>query len=134
MKTLVGMVNVRRLRFYTYVQNNSGGTFTFDESAGITHVVIVQAADCQEANYRAKRIGLYFDGDRDCLCCGPRWSDIWRDDDGTDGPTVYGDPLPVWAHSPYFTKWMGQGRPEVFVHYADGSFMGMVRGLPELEG
>jgi hypothetical protein len=29
--------------FYEFNQNNTGGTWAFDERAGITHVVIVEA-------------------------------------------------------------------------------------------
>ena len=57
--------------FYTYRQNNSGGTFVYDESAGISVNVIIEANSREQAKRRAEQIGLYFDGQMDCDCCGP---------------------------------------------------------------
>lgn len=121
-------MNVRTLGFYTFNQNNSGGIFVFNEIAGITHYVIVQAADAREANYRAGRIGLYFDGYGDCSCCGDRWYEQWKDDPGTPGPEIYGKPLVDAMLAPYFAKWMGPDQPEVFVHYMDGRTEGFIYG------
>ncbi len=57
--------------FWTYSQNNSGGTFQRPAL-----YVVVEANDVEEANYRAEELGLYWDGvlaERDCECCGDRW-------------------------------------------------------------
>jgi hypothetical protein len=107
--------------FYTYDQNNSGGSFDFDTERGITTVVIVEAADETEADYRAQRIGLYFDGSGDCRCCGDRWSNSHYGDGG-DWPTVYGRPAEEYAES---YCWTPDGIPPVYVHYADGRIVGM---------
>lgn len=84
-----------KLEFFTFSQNNSGGSFIIDEKAGITEFVIVEAKDYNDANRRAKDIGLYFDGvanDQDCQCCGDRWCEQWNEH-GTKKPEVYGKPV-----------------------------------------
>ena len=104
--------------FYTYNQNNSGGSFDFNESRGITHFVIVEADSAADADRRAEDIGLYFDGcdsGIDCDCCGDRWYTQWKDE-GTDTPEIYGKPFTEGFGD--FT-WMDKGK-EVCVHYADG--------------
>lgn len=115
------------MAFFTYNQNNSGGGFDFDERAGITHYVIVEAADAREANYRAERIGLYFDGadddGPDCPCCGDRWYAAWDDDEGTEVPEIYGEPAQDYGTGEFDSMWMGD-RPEVFIHFSDGHFQG----------
>lgn len=117
------------LRYFAYVQNNSGGSFDFDAQRGISHVVIVQAIDWQDADFRASRIGLYFDGDGDCSCCGNRWDSAeWSGSVSTTEPTVYGARLVDWITDRWFTKYMEPDRPEVFVHLADGRFGGFVYG------
>ena len=56
--------------FYEFIQNNSGGTFIYDEQKGISYSVIVEADSENDAITRAEQIGLYFDGKGDCPCCG----------------------------------------------------------------
>lgn len=90
--------------FFTYDQNNSGGGYTRDDEAGIGERVIVEADTAEEANERAERIGLYFDGDGDCDCCGNRWSMTYSNGNREDMPDL--------------TCW-GRTGP-AFVHYADG--------------
>lgn len=123
------------MKYYTYDQNNSGGSFDFDDKAGISTKVIIQADDPKHADYRAQRIGLYFDGSGDCSCCGDRWSAQdygWgAHDSGTDEPEIYtGVGIQDWMTSEWFMKWMGPDRPEVYVHLADGRFAGFVYGDP----
>ncbi|MGP3750873.1 DUF7296 family protein [Streptomyces sp. IBSNAI001] len=102
--------------FFDFSQNNSGGGFDFDAERGISEYVIVEAADAEEANYRAERIGLYFDGEGDCGCCGNRWSEQWGSDKGSAVPSIYDEPVETAG---VYTKWMGDN-PDAFVHYADG--------------
>ena len=66
--------------FYHYSQNNSGGSFDFDKKAGITHHVVIEAESAEAADRKAESIGLYFDGEGDCPCCGERWSTCWPDE------------------------------------------------------
>ncbi len=98
--------------FYTYYQNNSGGSWRLDKKRGIAHKVIIEADFATEANIRAEEVGLYFDGNGDCSCCGNRWDEHWRDEDGTATPEVYGQPAREYKHD--------QGWNSVAIHYKDG--------------
>ncbi len=113
--------------FYTYKQNNSGGNFHFDEQAGISHFVIIEADDVTAANSRAEAIGLYFDGDGDCECCGSRWGESWSDD-AASVPEVYGKAVVLGQSfadadtaESYIHKWITG--PEGFIHYLDGKII-----------
>lgn len=110
--------------FYHYSQNNSGGSFVFDED-GISHHVIIEAGSASEANAIAERIGLYFDGEGDCDCCGSRWDNVYGE--GDEVPMVYGTPVEpnsvfpekkTGGWSPM--KWM-ENTPEGFIHYLNGT-------------
>jgi hypothetical protein len=106
--------------FFHYSQNNSGGGFDYDADDGISNNVIIEADDADHANYRARDIGLYFDGvdkGQDCSCCGDRWYETWRDE-GDDEPMMYGRPLA--EYTPY--HW--HKGFDTFVHYADGRIVG----------
>lgn len=96
--------------FYRYRQNNSGGLVDFNEKRGISVNVIVEAPNLLMANAKAEDIGLYFDGEGDCECCGNRWSTPW-DTDGTEEPDI--------KEGSYYTKWMKE-KPEGFIHYLNG--------------
>lgn len=107
--------------FYTFNQNNSGGSFELDTARGISHYVIVEADDTLEAEYLAERIGLYFDGidkGQDCECCGDRWHRPW--DDGTEVPSIYEKDVSsgVIPKTKYSMKWMDG--PEGYIHYKGG--------------
>lgn len=117
--------------FFEFRQNNTGGSFEIDDEAGISILVIVEADGPEDANRRAQELGIYFDGcedDRDCSCCGDRWSAQWSDDQGEPVPSQYGVPLidvkpdPRWPslgeHS-----WAGNS-PEAWVHLKDGRKFG----------
>jgi hypothetical protein len=105
-------------KFFHFSQNNSGGSYDFNADKGITHHVIVEAENAADANRRAEEIGLYFDGEGDCPCCGNRWSDQFSDEEGTEAPEVYGDSLEevtpgiVWR----------ENKPEIAVHYLNQPF------------
>jgi hypothetical protein len=61
-------------KFFCFDQNNSGGSFVVDEK--LTHRVIVEADDEDEASDIGERLGVYFNGCEDgydCDCCGDRW-------------------------------------------------------------
>ena len=108
--------NVPETKFFEFNQNNSGGSFDFDEKAGISHYVIIEAESAEAANTRAEYIGLYFNGceeQRDCDCCGDRWYSAYGNGDPV--PSLYGEPI---TEAESYSKWM-KG-PEGFVHYLDG--------------
>jgi len=121
------------MSFYEYRQNNSGGSFDVRPADGISQYVIVEADDAKEADYLAERIGLYFDGDGDCSCCGERWSaqDSWYSgDDGDEVPSNYGTPLVYHEKDNVFllhSTWSGwiEG-PDGYVHYKDGRIVPVV--------
>ena len=100
--------------FYTYHQNNSGGSFDCDDR--VAETVIIEANSPDEANYRAESVGIYFDGvqkGQDCSCCGDRWHSAWLE--GTEVPEIYGkDPV---EHVPYSND---KDQPYCYVYYLDG--------------
>lgn len=105
--------------YYTFNQNNSGGSFRFDETHGITHFVIIEANSVSEACERAESIGIYFNGcedGRDCDCCGDRWSTPWNED-GSEYPEVYGK-NPRESTS-FKQGWMKDGK-ETCIHPLNG--------------
>lgn len=78
--------------FYTFSQNNSGGSFIEDDR--VTQYVIIEANSADAANALAEVYGLYFNGcddGRDCPCCGDRWYRTWEGE-GTEHPEIYGKP------------------------------------------
>lgn len=106
--------------FYLFNQNNSRGSFDYDEKAGITHYVIIEENSAIGANAEAQAIGLYFNGvdhGRDCGCCGDRWSEV-SEDDATDKPMIYRQPAENYKSD--FGVWMPEGR-EICVHFLDRS-------------
>lgn len=109
--------------FCTFIQNNSGGSFNFDEAAGITRFVIVEADDRDDANNRAENIGLYWDGcdkGMDCSCCGDRWNlqSTWIDMTA-EAPSIYNQQITEYLEGHRSIRWMDAGK-EVAVHYKDG--------------
>jgi hypothetical protein len=101
------------VKFYHYSQNNSGGSFVFNRERGITHHVVIEAANYKSANAKAEEIGLYFDGRGDCECCGNRWSELNKHDTGYSKPCVYGEPVEAYDGHCWMTP-----NPEIVVHYA----------------
>lgn len=73
-------------KYYTFNQNNSGGRFKEDDN--VAGCVIIEALNAANANSRAEEIGIYFDGDGDCSCCGNRWYSV-NEKDGEDEPMIY---------------------------------------------
>lgn len=103
-------------KFFHFPQNNSGGTFDFDEEDGLTHHVVIEAVDAPHANHILERIGGYFNGcstGQDCDCCGDRWCPV-DELDADSEPRVYGT-LVADMKFPYGT-WMPDNK-EVAVHY-----------------
>jgi hypothetical protein len=80
------------VKFYLFLQNNSGGSFRKDDNGNIN--LIVQARSETEANLIAENDGfVYFDGvakGEDCDCCGDRWHKV---SDGRDDMKVLPDDI-----------------------------------------
>lgn len=113
--------------FYTFGQNNSGGSFHNDRTLGIGSYVIVEADDFEHANERAREIGLYFDGvdsGDDCECCGDRWYPKWEGDKGTPTPMIYGDEVHGRGISEEMElDWIcNDGNPS-YIHFLDGRIL-----------
>ena len=124
MKIVRGPHDTGSVFWYTYDQNNSGGTFTYDEGFGVSTKVLIQARDYREANRIAQGIGLYFGGDGDCSCCGSRWYEKWDNTGCTDEPMIYGVPIAEYVPDRFNRKWMDEGQFEYFAHYLDGTIVG----------
>ena len=107
-------------KFFTFSQNNSGGSFDHDDQDGIGLAVIIEAQNSDHACDRAERIGLYFNGcadGRDCPCCGDRWHVPYSD--GTSEPEIFGEKYAACGDGdePYI-DW---GIPS-YVHFIGGEF------------
>lgn len=101
--------------FFTFYQNNSGGSFDHDEVKGIGYRVIIEAKSENEANKRAEEIGIYFNGvnqGRDCKCCGDRWSNSFLK--GTDIPMIYNEDV---SSGIYLGNWC---KIFSYIHYLNG--------------
>lgn len=104
--------------FWDYRQNNSGGSFDVDEKSGIDVTVIIEADTVDQANERAEGIGLYWDGvenNRDCDCCGDRWSRV--DGPGDPVPSMYGTPISSVKETHY------RNPSKTFIHFSNGTFV-----------
>jgi len=100
--------------FYTYNQNNSGGSFDSDDK--IAQFVIVEAKSPRVADALAEDLGIYFNGchdGRDCDCCGDRWSPAY---DGKEEPAIYGKPI-----AEYEADFCKKGEVYARVFYLDGT-------------
>lgn len=104
------------MSFYTYYQNNSGGSFDVDHRVGISQYVIIEADNASEADDRAVNLGLYFDGAWDCHCSGDRWGSAYDPHDATEEPEIYGESATAW--SKFRGGWVTG--PDTYIHYADG--------------
>ena len=76
------------MKFFEFCQNNTGGSFDVDEN--LTHRVLIEAEDYDEAIRFAEGLGMYWNGvenGMDCPCCGDRW---YKPSDGKEFPFKYG--------------------------------------------
>ena len=106
-------------KFYTFTQNNSGGSFR--EPA---LYVIIEAYSKDSADCLATQHGVYFDGcdsGEDCDCCGDRWCRLFGGEKGNDKPSVYDEPLDEMTKE--HLRWRCSretGIPYAIVVYMDG--------------
>ena len=91
--------------FYTWRQNNSGGSFT-----GPAGYVCIEAASTEVAKEIALGLGLYFDGGDDCPTCGDRWHE--EPHEIAETPSIYGEPVAQAAANSLDPSWL--------IVYADG--------------
>lgn len=77
-----------KLKWFGFSQNNSGGYF--EENENVCEYVIIQAHNAQEAISIGEQ---FMDNSGSCPCCGDRWSFYVDDSDGTDSPSIYGEPI-----------------------------------------
>jgi hypothetical protein len=99
--------------FFTYNQNNSGGSYAIDDT--ITRTVVIEADTADEANTKAEELGIYFNGvaeGSDCACCGDRWSKAY-DDDG-----VLRMDLGEYELNSY---WVEKDEPIVYIYRKNGT-------------
>lgn len=85
--------------WYSYRQNNTGGSFT-----GPALYIIVEAENADLADEIAEENGAYFDGCEsgyDCPCCGDRWHRSY--DEGDESPNVYGKPVEEEAQNEMYS-------------------------------
>lgn len=111
-----------KTQFYTFSQNNSGGSFSYSKESGVTRYVIIEAVDVDDAVNRAENIGLYFNGvedGSDCPCCGDRWSRPWSDE-STDEPLLYGHHPSEHQAKGASYRFFKADEFEVAVHCLDG--------------
>ena len=112
------MKRVINTKFYTFDQNNSGGRFHNDEN--LAQLVIIEAISDGDANDRAEKLGIYFDGvdgGSDCQSCGDRWSRVYKDD-GHDKPMHYNHEV-TEDYQPLYQ--MDTRYPYAYIHYMDGT-------------
>jgi len=96
---------MKKLKWYHYSQNNSGGVFI--ENDYVAGDVLVQAYSEKEA---WERMEPHFDNSGSCPCCGDRWSD-WPSE--YDEPMIYDEPIAT-AKARTFTD-------TAILHYYDGT-------------
>jgi hypothetical protein len=77
---------MRNLKYFTFVQNNSGGFYIGPRA------VIIQASTFKQANRIATLHGIRFGwaNSDSCTCCGLRWDPQHDQADGTDTPQIHG--------------------------------------------
>ena len=106
------------MKYYIANQNNSGGSFVLDKERGLTHWVIIEAENYNDAEEKFLSIGGYCNGcenDIDCQCCGDRWYEL----DEKEKPEIYNKSIKEYLESDSM-KWMEEGF-EVCLHRADST-------------
>ena len=95
------------VKWYRFGQNNSGGYFVRNEN--VCEEVFTQARNATEALHRGE---LFLDNCDSCPCCGERWNTWIEDQDGTEVPMIYDEPLTEARATPF--------RKEARLHHYDG--------------
>lgn len=127
----------RRIMWYRFNQNNSGGSHAYDASAGISVNVYIEAENAIEANERAESIGIYFNGvdeGYDCSCCGDSWYPAY-DYDAVNNVPSPDEPFIIDDNSSGLKpiKWMKDGQAETFIHPLNKPFYGTFQKLVHIK-
>ncbi len=125
--------------WYEYYQNNSGGIFEYSDE--VSNYVLIEASSVDEANSKAKSIGIYFNGigDKgiDCVCCGDRWHEQYEAmtefttcqlHSGDSEVTTHAD-VKGYAQALADNDTWANGKPAVIVYFADGSVERFAKGV-----
>lgn len=107
--------------YFYFKQNSSGGSFDIDNS--VTIRVWIEADTAEQANNKAEKIGIYFDGvnnDMDCSCCGDRWSPAL---------TSEAEPFPILSSS---TGWVEDGQYHTIIYHADGTVSRILKEVADI--
>lgn len=98
-------MNIEKLKWWCFSQNNSGGSF--DEDENVAHYLYIQAANVEQAIAKAEEVTANQSGS--CPCCGDRWSFWYKSEsDGTEHPMNYGRPpfkYDMWMDEPNRFHW-----------------------------
>jgi len=98
-------------KFFTFSQNNSGGSFYRNDM--VREFVVVEAQNAKEANSKFDEISYNYSDS--CPCCGSRWYEV-DEDEGSDKPMGYGEPFTNF----YADKKWHRGYT-IVVYYYDGT-------------
>ena len=82
-KKIIKNAKTLKVRFYSYYQNNAGGSFRKP-----AEIIIIEAFNYKDANHRLQGIDeMSFDS---CDCCGDRWSykNSWDEKEATIRPLL----------------------------------------------
>lgn len=100
-------------KYYTFLQNNSGGYFIEDENLGIGSLIIIESESANQANQKLEEIGSNYSGFHEyCECCGERWCSV-DEDDGKEVPELFGNNI--------YTRISTMFRDMAYIHKIDGT-------------
>lgn len=119
-KEAVVVADTKKLRWYKWNQNNSGGSFHVNDD--VTHRIYIEAYSYEEAERKALGLGVYYNGcddGSDCPCCGDRW----YEGDEVTFPLSWGKELNfnnIEEYAGYMTDNYGWCSPDAYLYYHDG--------------
>ena len=117
--------------FFPFHQNNSGGEFKINND--VTIIVVIEADNWREANYKAEEIGIYFDENYkiDCKCCGNRWEKLDEFSHSSDTPeNRYGDKIGEDHNGSMWVK--DNSQPYAIVYFKNGEKQLFYKNLPSV--
>ena len=118
--------------FFHFSQNNSGGSFDINDR--VTVSVYIEALNADDANDRAERIGIYFNGcstGQDCSCCGDRWYSAYGSPAFTNLQEIINQYDEMENGKDSWRKrsqWADDNEPFVIIYSLDGTVTKLVKG------